>query len=105
MVLQFRSIQDCLDFSDHFLALNPAEEAEDDYQVAGEESLSLEAENLALAADRDAVTAHLVRLVHDPSFEVFVRNMESSLQSTVDGEQILQSWVERDFGQPPVRLE
>jgi hypothetical protein len=90
MVLQFRSLQDCLDFSDRFFALNPSDDEE-------EEEASSEAENFALAADRETVVAHLVRMVHEPSFEAFVRNVESSLQSTTDGEQILQSWVERDL--------
>lgn len=108
MVLQFRSLQDCLDFSDRFLALNdddvhhPSDDdddgdAEEERREVG--SSSDEAYQFALAADRESVTAHLVRLVHEPSFEAFVRNVESSLQSTTDGEQILKSWVERDFGQ------
>mmetsp|Transcript_64469 Transcript_64469/g.180261 ORF Transcript_64469/g.180261 Transcript_64469/m.180261 type:complete len:213 (+) Transcript_64469:56-694(+) len=108
MVLQFRSLQDCLDFSDRFLALNdddvhhPSDDDDDgdaEEERREEGSSSDEAYQFALAADRESVTAHLVRLVHEPSFEAFVRNVESSLQSTTDGEQILKSWVERDFGQ------
>ena len=88
MVLQFRSLQDCLDFSDRFIALNPLDE--------NQESPSME-DTVMLEADRETVAAHLIRLVHDTSFEMLVRNVESSLENTPDGNRILQSWVERDF--------
>lgn len=89
MVLRFRSLQDCLDFSDCFIALNPIDNNED--QHTSPENMAL------LEADREVVAAHLVRLVHDSSFESFVRNVESSLRETVDGQKILQSWVDRDL--------
>ena len=88
MVLQFRSLQDCFDFSDRFIALNPLAENQD---LPSVEDTAL------LEGDRETVAAHLIRLVHDPSFEALVRNVESSLQSTPDGDRILQSWVDRDF--------
>ncbi len=88
LLLRFRSLQDCLEFSDRFIALNHVDE---DNEHASSEDISL------LEADRETVTAHLIRLVHDPHFESFVRNVESSLQNTADGECILQSWVNRDF--------
>lgn len=87
MVLQFRSLQDCLDFSDRFISLNPLHENQN---LAPMEDTAL------LEADRESVAAHLIRLLHDPSFEALVRNVESYLKSTPDGDRILQSWVDRD---------
>jgi len=90
MVLQFGSLQDCLDFSDCFVDQNLADD---------DEAMDDPAKDIAaLAADGEAVAAHLVRLLHEPHFEAFVRNVETSLQGTTDGEEILQSWVGRDFG-------
>lgn len=84
LFLQFRTLRDCLEFSDWFVELNPVEE-----QDTRDEA--------AMEADREDVAAYLIRLAHEPSFEQFVRNMEHTLKNTPDGEQMLNSWVDKDL--------
>ena len=45
-------------------------------------------------ADRETVTAHLVRLMHDPSFTAFVRNVEEVIKNSTDGTRLLESWAD-----------
>jgi hypothetical protein len=85
MVLRFYSLQDCLDFSDRFIELNPVE-IENNQGDAAE-----------LEADRETVIAHLIRLMHEPSFTTFVRNVEQAINSSTDGSRLLESWATRDL--------
>jgi hypothetical protein len=85
MVLRFYSLQDCLDFSDRFISLNPVEQENN------------QCGSVAIEADREVVTAHLIRLMQEPSFVAFVRNIERALANTTDGTRLLESWADRDL--------
>ena len=87
MVLRFDSLQDCLDFSDRFIELNPPPM---DEEVQPQDPDERE-------ADRETVTAHLVRLMHDPSFTTFVRNVEEVISSSTDGTRLLESWADNEL--------
>ena len=113
MVLRFESLQDCLDFSDRFVEFNPPEDLlmmhrrriieDHDSQndprhhppqqqpQPPQQQQEVEQE---FEADRETVTAHLVRLMHDPSFTAFVRNVEEVIKNSTDGTRLLESWAD-----------
>lgn len=93
MVLQFSSLQHCLDFSDRFVKLNPPI---DEFVCPSQtDSGSF----FGQLAHRESILAHVVRLLHDPDFESFVSNIEATLSGSTDGTQMLHSWVDRDLSQ------
>ena len=108
MVLRFESLQDCLDFSDRFVEFNPPEEllmmhrriiedhdSQNDPRHHPPEPPPHQQEvEQEFEADRETVTAHLVRLMHDPSFTAFVRNVEEVIKNSTDGTRLLESWAD-----------
>lgn len=90
MVLQFQSLDDCLRFADRFQELNMPPQTPDLQSVPQE----------TIAADRETVCAHLVQLLHEPSFRNLVRNIETTLDDAVDGHELLQAWVDQEMPRP-----
>lgn len=87
LVLQFRTLQDCLDFSDKFLELNPFERIEEqdkaNHQVASSRPAGL--------ADQEEVVSYMARMLHDQDFLGFVHKIETYMKNTTDGIQLLDS--------------
>jgi len=109
MVLRFFTLQDCLDFSDRFIELNPFDGGENDNSNDVDDDVDDDVDVLAdrhhplqimggqgLEADHEMVTAHLIRLMHEPTFTEFVHNVEVAINSSEDGTRLLESWAERD---------
>jgi hypothetical protein len=87
LVLQFPSLQECLDFSDAFLALNPAHEpTQEDTTVSPPE---------AGLADQEEVVSYIARILHDKDFLGFVHKIETYLSNTTDGTKLLESLGKR----------
>jgi hypothetical protein len=86
LVLKFRSEQDCLEFADRFMALNPPKVLSTEGDTAGG--------NLTRHVDSNdqsqEVLFYIARLLHDQDFVDYVNNLESCLASSADGAKILE---------------
>eukprot|EP00934_Nitzschia_sp_Nitz4_P000345 Nitzschia sp. Nitz4//scaffold38_size140716//46751//47374//NITZ4_003136-RA/size140716-snap-gene-0.137-mRNA-1//1//CDS//3329550045//345//frame0 len=85
MLLKFNSISQCIAFSDCFVSLNPPMDPPEDPSPA------------KLSANKEAILSFVVRLLHDQEFEGFVSGIEATLLASVDGQQLLSSWRQRDL--------
>jgi hypothetical protein len=78
LMLKFKSIQECLAFSDQLAALNPAP------------AIVVPAQQAAVEPNNQ-VAFYISRLLHDPEFASFCRRLESSLVASQDGLKALQA--------------
>jgi hypothetical protein len=98
MVLQFTSLDDCLAFSDRFLALNPPTPSTTTTEVQGtQEAAAVAAAVAAGPNDQEQVVSYVARLLHDKDFLGFVHKLETYLAQTTDGAKILEGLEHRDL--------
>ena len=105
IVLKFQSKQDCIEFYDQLVALNP-QESDSTVNSNGEAASNSDEENdkrrphpsldLTRYGDESSVKrrkyetmSYIVRLLHNDEFHKFVDNVEATLLSTQDGASIL----------------
>jgi hypothetical protein len=90
LVLKFRSEQDCLEFADRFMVLNPPKLISKEGDTAAE----IGGGNLTRHVDSNdqsqEVLFYIARLLHDQDFVDYVNNLESCLASSADGAKILE---------------
>lgn len=96
MVLQFSSVQDCLDFSDRFVELNPSP-AMLSPTITNVISPEAAIQVAAQPAQQEEVVSYLARLLHDDSFLGLVHKLETYLGNTTDGAQILEGLATRNL--------
>jgi len=99
IALVFRSEQECLDFSDRLLALNPPPKKKSDDGLVGSATSAAAGSDVAAAADHQhqreddnddgVVLSYVARLLNDPQFLGFVQGLESRLNSSEDGKLML----------------
>jgi hypothetical protein len=118
LMLQFQSLQDCLDFTDHFLLLNNPPQH---HRLWSSSTSSLLDDNKAVVVaaawggaeresqprfyrqqpasseEQEQVVAHITRLLHDDEFLRFVHKVETYIARTDDGAKILTGLEERDL--------
>jgi hypothetical protein len=87
MVLQFASLQDCLEFSDRFIALNPPPPLDTADTTVPQPAAGL--------AEQEEVVSHVARLLHDEDFLGFVHKLEDYLANSTDGAKILEGLEQR----------
>ena len=122
MVLKFRSIDDCLSFSDRFIQLNPWPTTCNDNSAktttriggahatatsAGSTTTNRNNNNRATQAEQeqqqqqeqeqDEVMSYIVRLMHEPSFLQLVHKIENLVTNTTDGNKMLQALDAREL--------
>lgn len=84
MVIQFKSLSDCLAFADRFVALNTA-------KLTSNTSASPTS-----PGNKESIITHLVRLSNEPYFRNLVQGIESTLEGSRDGMKLLQSWADHE---------
>jgi hypothetical protein len=84
LMLKFRSIQECLAFSDQLVALNPAA------------VVVCPAQQQPAVEPNNQVAFYISRLLHDPEFASFCRRLESSLVASQDGLKALQALAQEE---------
>jgi hypothetical protein len=92
MVLKFRNLQDCQEFSDRFMELNPRMLT----LSSSEQDMAVES---ADEQDQQEVMSYVARLLHDGDFLRFVSKVEAFVGNTVDGAKILGALETRDLEQ------
>jgi hypothetical protein len=92
MVLKFRNLQDCQEFSDRFMELNPRILT----PSSSEQERAAESDD---EQDRQEVMSYVARLLHDSDFLRFVNKLEAFVANTVDGAKILEALETRDLEQ------
>jgi hypothetical protein len=92
MVLQFASLQECLEFSDRFVALNPPPPPPPPLNTADTTTVPQPAAGLA---EQEEVVSHVARLLHDQDFLGFVNKLEDYLANSTDGAKILEGLEQR----------
>jgi hypothetical protein len=90
MVLKFRNLRDCQEFSDRFMELNPRMLT----PSSSEQDIATEP---ADEEDRQEVMSYVARLLHDGDFLRFVNKVETFVGNTVDGAKILEALETRDL--------
>lgn len=88
MILRFQSLQECLDFSDRFVALNPLSVATD---ATKEQRDGTTEDDAAAAEQNQQVFFYMARLLHDQDFIDYVDNLEACLSSSEDGMKMLEA--------------
>jgi hypothetical protein len=111
MVLQFSSVQDCLDFSDRFVELNPppamlspptnTTTGTNDDVIAPEAAIQIAAQ----PAQQEEVVSYLARLLHDDSFLGLVHKLETYLGNTTDGAHILEGLATRNLRDSTTKVD
>lgn len=104
LVLKFRNKQDCLEFFDRLIALNPSNESNngttESLNTNGDQNggeigkrkglaLSLYGDDVAVKRRKFDTMSYIVRLLHDEDFRKFVDDIEQTLTSSPDGASIL----------------
>jgi hypothetical protein len=85
MLLNFFSLQECLDFSDQFTKLNrPSPFVEEEHK-----------EPEATARDRDEVVSYVTQLLHSTEFLSLVGKLEIFVKSTQDGAKLFKDLEEQ----------
>jgi hypothetical protein len=88
--LRFENQEACMDFTDHLLEWNPPEAVQRQVDMSEADASHVSGETLA----------YLVRLVQDDAFMEFTRNLESQLETEVEGKSLVDLLLtERDGDQ------
>jgi hypothetical protein len=90
LVLKFRSEQECLEFADRFMTLNPPKLLSKEGDTAVESGAGNLARHVDSNDQSQEVLFYIARLLHDQDFVDYVNNLESCLSSTADGAKILE---------------
>lgn len=90
LVLKFRSEQDCIEFADRFIALNPPKALSTEGDTAAESGDGNLTRHVDSNDQSQEVLFYIARLLHDQDFVDYVNNLESCLTSSVDGAKILE---------------
>jgi hypothetical protein len=103
LLLQFQSLQDCLDFSDRFLMMNNpplplSSFDEEDVAACAQNDLErIHGRQPASSDEQEQVVSYITRLLHDEEFLRFVHKVETYIARTDDGSKILRGLEELDL--------
>jgi len=97
LLLQFQSLEDCLEFSDHLLNLNPRPNLEPLSPKNDRTSDQNDEAVLPIVEDEGhkEVVSWIIKMLHDESFLNFVDKIENYISASDDGKQILQGLEQR----------
>jgi hypothetical protein len=98
MVLKFQSQEDCLEFSDRFIELNPKVPLDTTTEDSSSSApISSPAGEIARDQEQQEVVSNIARLLHDDDFLKFIHKLETYVANTTDGAKIFEALEMRDF--------
>ena len=97
MLFKFRSLEECLSFSDRFIQLNPWSTNTVNAVASASSGRTNSSQRSVQQRDQQEVVSYIARLMHEPDFLQLVHKIENLVANTTDGAKMLKALETRDL--------